>query len=318
MGGSQSKKSKISVVGNTAFIADGDLNRLISIDIRDPTAFVIISNLSSSLIDVPVVLVTTDAIAYLLCNNSNALVIINITNPSNMTVMGYLIDSDIDNVKDAKLVGNNIYVSCSGSETIIVVDISDPTTPVKSGYISLAVANGIAISGTTFLGSNENDIHSLNIRGVTLNSSLIGTIKTNDINVSNSVKILGSLNSKDSLNISEGIMTETLTLKKNSTTMQNFSIGTVSINGYAGYITITDASLSSNTSSNDILVESNKVTSSNTVIMMTVVSWNGFSNGGIPVVSIVSRSEDRFTFRVRNIDSLDMDSSSLTLGFTLH
>ena len=131
--------NSVYVSGKYAYVAGGDSDNLVIVDISDPSTPTIVGNWDPN--DVNVMssarsVYVSGKYAYVTGANSDNMVIVDISDPSTPTIVGNWDPNDVNVMESAYSVyvsGKYAYVTGYISDNMVIVDISDPSTPTTVG-----------------------------------------------------------------------------------------------------------------------------------------------------------------------------------------
>lgn len=128
----------IFILGEYAYFVVADFDRLLILDVSDPTATpVIIGSLVDSVnMDSPRFIVVIATLAYIASANSNSLTIVDVSDSTNPFIVGQISDAVLlDSATSVYVVGKFAYVTAQTSDSLVIIDISDPKTPQIVGSL---------------------------------------------------------------------------------------------------------------------------------------------------------------------------------------
>jgi len=183
-----SEGQDVQIVGNYAYVADGDSGLQI-IDISNPTNPTFKGNYNSgsafsSALGVQVV----GNYAYL-ADSGSGLQIIDISNPTNPTFKGNY--GTYGTAYSVQVVGNYAYVTNSNTARLEIIDISNPTTPTLKGYYyaSSFVADVQIVGNYAYVAAGGSGLQIIDISNPT-NPTLKGNYNTSG--VAQGVQVVGN------------------------------------------------------------------------------------------------------------------------------
>lgn len=188
--------SGIHVVGNYAYVASIDSDSLSVIDISDPdNPFLASVLLDPTNLNGARGVYVSGRYAYVTGQVGDTFATVDISDPTAPALIDVI--AIPAGPTDLRLAGNFAYICSQDTDQLVVVDISDPTSlTLATGIIdgtNLDSAYGIAIAGKyAYIAClNADRFTIVELTGADIPSANIGTIKADDINVTNDI-ILGN------------------------------------------------------------------------------------------------------------------------------
>ena len=157
----------LTIDGQYAYVTGTTSNNLSIIDISNPSNLIEMDSVTSTNLNRPYDIITSDDYAFVVNQNSDGITAFDISDPTNIVELGHLFNSaTMDGAEQITLSGNYAFIAGPASDSVTAIDISDPTNLVEvdslTNSTTLNGAFGIAIK------DNYAYVTSVNYNGVTV------------------------------------------------------------------------------------------------------------------------------------------------------
>jgi hypothetical protein len=140
----------VFVSGHYAYVTAGLANRLVIVDIANPTAPVEVGSVTSANLVIPGSVFVSGRYAYVTALASDRLVVVDVSDPTAPVEVGSVTSATLDGPSSVFVSGRYAYVAAGNSDSLVVVDVSDPTAPAVKGFATSANldnSNSVFVSG---------------------------------------------------------------------------------------------------------------------------------------------------------------------------